>query len=135
MNVKRKKDAVKKYNAMREEGATYKAIRAAMKDMEYKPEEVVEVIEAIQLDRGEEDEKVKPALPKNEAPKRNTEAGPGYPHMYELWDVRYDSATKQWVKREKLRSNIKITEGEADSWNGNFEPSSTNPRMYFEQGE
>ena len=134
MNYQTKKAAVKKYNAMLTAGSTMDEIITALENDEKKfsQDDIDEIMG--ELEQGGE----------KEAPKASTKKGKvSTKPLYEEWsgrlkvtqDPKTKEITREFVKLEKLRSNIKITDHHAEVLNtGALSSDGTNPKMYFPQG-
>jgi hypothetical protein len=130
MNVKRKQAAVNKYAPMFNQGVTVEELTDLIgkDEKNYTAEEISEISAAIVAGVEEKPAAAKqPVKQPEKAPVKVKEVtGVGY----EEWRMEWQSGQVQKLK--KLRTNVKITEGEAETLNaGAASPGSVNPIMYF----
>lgn len=125
MNVKRKQAAVNKYAPMYISGVTVEELGNLLADDEkqYTADEINEIRAAIVEGQTEKAPAEKQTKAKTEEKK---------PIMYEQW--RMELVNGKLEKLKMLRSNVKITEEEADTLNAGAEsPGAVNPIMYLKQ--
>lgn len=123
MNVKRKQAAVNKYAPMHIQGVTVEELGNLLAEDEkgYNADEINEIRTAITEGQTEKSS-AKPPAKKEETKEKAV--------VYEEW--RMELVGKELQKLKKVRSNVKITEEEAETLNvGATSPGAVNPIMYF----
>lgn len=124
MNVKRKQAAVNKYAPMFSQGVTAEELGnlLAEDEKQYTADEINEIRAAI-IDGQTE----KPQAPSKESIAKDEGEKPV---MYEQW--RMEAVNGKLEKLKMLRSNVKITDEEAEILNaGATSPGAVNPIMYL----